>query len=145
MIRYKKVLQEVAVSGECDRCSRKMPKDSPEFHERFSISYWAGYDSVFGDGNHVECDLCQHCVKELLGPWLKVSATNQSRREVIQNGKIVSPIDVDILLPEESAAISALASVLKQSAEKAKRAVDDALALVEASEKRLLKKKTGKR
>lgn len=43
------------------------------------------------------------------------------------------------------AALSALASALKQSAKRAKRKVGDALAFVEASEKRLLKKKTGKR
>jgi hypothetical protein len=28
---------------------------------------------VFGDENHIEGVLCQHCVRAVLGPWLMVS------------------------------------------------------------------------
>ena len=59
----------------CDRCHREMaPNDQDcEHQERVAIRFRAGYSSVFGDGNLVEADLCQHCVKEVLGPWLRVT------------------------------------------------------------------------
>ncbi len=57
----------------CDRCHYHTEKDNPEFHEFLSIDRLAGFDSVFGDGNRLKLDLCQHCVKELLNPWLFVS------------------------------------------------------------------------
>lgn len=60
---------------QCDRCGRTGERDGLdcEFHEFTSISYRAGYGSIFGDGNTVETDLCQHCVKEVLGPWLRIT------------------------------------------------------------------------
>lgn len=60
---------------QCDRCGRTGERDGLdcEFHEFTSISYRAGYGSIFGDGNTVEADLCQHCVKGVLGPWLRIS------------------------------------------------------------------------
>jgi hypothetical protein len=59
----------------CDRCAREADIDDVdcEFHEFTSIEYKAGYGSVFGDGNKVEVDLCQHCLKELLGAWIRVT------------------------------------------------------------------------
>lgn len=59
----------------CDRCGRVMEQgDSDcEWQERFIISFKAGYGSIFGDGNFVEGDFCQMCVKEVLGEWLRVT------------------------------------------------------------------------
>lgn len=59
----------------CDRCGRAMRANAPnlEHQERLTISFRAGSDSVFGDGSLVESDLCQHCVQEVLGPWLRVT------------------------------------------------------------------------
>ncbi|EPL4467567.1 hypothetical protein MC862_003771 [Proteus mirabilis] len=57
----------------CDRCHFHTEKDEPEFHEFLSIDRQAGFGSIFGDGNHLTLDLCQHCVKALLNPWLSVS------------------------------------------------------------------------
>lgn len=37
-----------------------------------SISFDAGYDSIFGDGNRVEADLCELCLRDTLGAWLRV-------------------------------------------------------------------------
>ncbi|MEK8164829.1 hypothetical protein [Morganella morganii] len=50
-----------------------LKKDDPEFHEFLSIDRQVGFGSVFGDGNHLKLDLCQHCVKTLLNSWLSVS------------------------------------------------------------------------
>lgn len=60
---------------QCDRCGRTGERDGLdcEFHEFTSISYRAGYGSIFGDGNTVETDLCQHCIKEVLGRWLHIT------------------------------------------------------------------------
>lgn len=57
----------------CDRCGRVMgPNDIDENQERLTIDFRAGYGSVFGDGNQVQLDLCQHCVKKVLGRWLRI-------------------------------------------------------------------------
>ena len=61
----------------CDRCDRLAEIDDTdcEFHEFASIDYKAGYGSIFGDGNQVQIDLCQHCLKETLGAWLRIKDT----------------------------------------------------------------------
>lgn len=58
----------------CDRCNRLLQKNEcdGEWDEHLAIAFHGGYFSVFGDGSLVECCLCQHCVKELLGPFLRV-------------------------------------------------------------------------
>jgi hypothetical protein len=43
-----------------------------EFGEMVCIESKAGYGSIFGDGKDVLVDLCQHCFKLVLGPWLRV-------------------------------------------------------------------------
>lgn len=59
----------------CDRCSRRAERDDVdcELHEFTSIHYRAGYGSIFGDGSDIELDLCQHCVKDTLGAWIRVT------------------------------------------------------------------------
>ena len=59
----------------CDRCGRDLILNAPdlEHQERLAIRFRAGSDSVFGDGSLVESDLCQHCVRDVLGPWLRVT------------------------------------------------------------------------
>lgn len=59
----------------CDRCHREMNNEAQdgEWEERIAISYRGGYHSIFGDGNLVECDLCQHCIKEILGKYLVIT------------------------------------------------------------------------
>lgn len=59
----------------CHRCARTMSAESDfiEMQEALIISYRAGYGSEFGDGNLVESVLCQSCVKEVLGAWLRVT------------------------------------------------------------------------
>lgn len=58
----------------CDRCNRLLEKDQcdGEWDEHLAIAFHGGYFSVFGDGSLVECCLCQHCVKDLLAPFLRV-------------------------------------------------------------------------
>ena len=68
----------------CDVCSKEFDCDidwqeAQEFH---SIQFEAGYGSIFGDQNHVECDICQHCLKQLLGKYLRI---NDVREGVVES------------------------------------------------------------
>jgi hypothetical protein len=58
----------------CDRCGKEARRGEPGFAEMTSIGFDAGYDSIFGDGNRVEIDLCEHCLREALGTWLRVNS-----------------------------------------------------------------------
>ncbi len=40
--------------------------------EALRLRFAGGYGSVFGDGARVEADLCQYCIKELIGPFCRV-------------------------------------------------------------------------
>jgi hypothetical protein len=55
-----------------------MTPDDPDsqWHERLSIAYRGGFHSIFGDGPEIRIDLCQHCLRDTLGPWLKVETGN---------------------------------------------------------------------
>ena len=58
----------------CDRCGKQMSDDDPYngYNNRTQIRFRAGYASLFGDGNKVEGDLCDRCLYELLGPYLRI-------------------------------------------------------------------------
>lgn len=62
----------------CDRCDRLAEVGDAElgFQEFVSIDLKAGYASIFGDGNHVQVDLCQQCLKDVLGRWLRIDDPN---------------------------------------------------------------------
>lgn len=70
----------------CDRCGVGAEMDD-EYHEFTSIEYRAGYGSIFGDGNEVEVDLCQHCIKETLGAWIRVTDPLAGFREEQHGGE----------------------------------------------------------
>jgi len=62
----------------CDKCGRKAESnDIIEYQEFKTIFIDGGYGSVFGDGAEIECDLCQHCLKELLGKYMHEKFTNK--------------------------------------------------------------------
>ena len=75
MLEYQdKVVQEVAACT-CDRCQKRMTRDDYDsgWHERVSLWFRGGFGSIFGDGNEVSVDLCQQCVQDTLGAWLRVT------------------------------------------------------------------------
>ena len=62
-----------SLSGKtCDRCDRSAELDDAEFQEFLSINRVVGFGSVFGDGELIQLDLCQHCVKDVLFQWVKL-------------------------------------------------------------------------
>ena len=70
MIIYKTEMAEHQVFDKfiCDRCKQEV-KGEMELQETHSIKFISGYLSVFGDGNDVNCDLCQRCLKDLIGDF----------------------------------------------------------------------------
>lgn len=58
----------------CDRCGTRLSDDEPYagYSNRTQIRFRAGYASLFGDGNKVEGDLCDRCLYELLGRYLRI-------------------------------------------------------------------------
>lgn len=77
MREYKRrTVQEVAACTS-DRCKRRLTPDKlGEWQERLSFDQSCGFDSVFGDGSTISLDLCQHCVLQVLGEWLRISPTS---------------------------------------------------------------------
>jgi DNA-binding phage protein len=57
----------------CDRCSKEVQGDEFEASDFLCIDQVAGYASPLGDGSRVELDLCPSCLKEVLGPWLRIT------------------------------------------------------------------------
>lgn len=73
MIEYQAVEVQKPSAITCDKCGLSDDPKGMEGQEFLSHRDRAGYGSVFGDGRLVAIDLCQRCVKEVLGPWLKVT------------------------------------------------------------------------
>lgn len=63
----------VLASLTCDRCGKTVEVDDPQVVEFLQLDEVGGYESPFGDGSRVETDLCPSCVKEVLGPWLRIT------------------------------------------------------------------------
>lgn len=65
----------------CDRCEKVISVyDADDNHwsdiigvqEYHSIDYVAGYGSVFGDGSRVRADICQECLEEIIGDFVRL-------------------------------------------------------------------------
>lgn len=69
-----KIIPET-VAIKCDACGKEY-SDVLEMQEFLDISSIGSYGSIFGDGHSVEVDICQHCLKNLLGKYLRVSSTS---------------------------------------------------------------------
>lgn len=73
MKHYKTEIRHVdtVVAVACDVCHQKY-EDVYELEEFHHIDFVAGYGSVFGDGTHVTCDICQYCLNRLLKGYAKL-------------------------------------------------------------------------
>ena len=75
--------ERVITAITCDKCGKRTeynPDQSSvfasvfEFQEYKNIYVIGGYGSIFGDGTMWEADFCQHCLKELIGQYMKKTA-----------------------------------------------------------------------
>ncbi|MGF6963941.1 hypothetical protein OKW43_000946 [Paraburkholderia sp. WC7.3g] len=101
-----RTVQEVAACT-CDRCGRRMTPvdDQWEWYEKMSLDWRGGFGSIFGDGAHVSLDLCQQCVRDTLGRWLRVDPPSapdgsmQALKGVVPRPN--APVSVDRMNPWE--------------------------------------------
>lgn len=63
---------QVVTAVVCDRCGTTV-REPLELQECVRVSLRPGYGSIWGDGNHVEADLCQACGHELFASFARVS------------------------------------------------------------------------
>lgn len=66
----------------CHRCDRLAEVGEAEFQEFISIDLKAGYASIFGDRCDLKLDLCPHCLKASLGPWLRIGDADDRQRQL---------------------------------------------------------------
>jgi antitoxin CcdA len=60
------------VSVTCDVCKKVYSSDDIFETQEFTyIRNDCGYGSVFGDGDTISLDICQHCLKEILGKYIR--------------------------------------------------------------------------
>jgi hypothetical protein len=83
MKRFEEKPAESLVSLKCDCCGRESRiGDDYEASEFVSLDFVGGYKSIFGDGTQVSIDICQYCLKDKLGTWLK---TSNNEGEIIRS------------------------------------------------------------
>ena len=64
----------------CDRCGAEARYNVGDgFNNFLQLGFDASWGSAFGDGNRVDVDICHGCLKETLGPWLRVSSSVWAR------------------------------------------------------------------
>lgn len=58
----------------CDRCGLRAYRtaEGSDFKRMTSIGFRAEEGSIFGQGQRVEIDLCERCLRSALGAWLRV-------------------------------------------------------------------------
>ena len=74
MIKTLKTFEEVEriAAIVCNKCGKRIVhEDHIEWQESFIYCFTGGYGSVFGDGADLSVELCQGCMKELLGPYIR--------------------------------------------------------------------------
>lgn len=57
----------------CDRCKAQIFAGTPDFDAVTAIKHHSGYSSVWEDGTLIEADICEPCLKELIGSFCVIS------------------------------------------------------------------------
>jgi hypothetical protein len=74
------VTKKVEVAIICDVCKKEfknIPENIPETQEFHQIRFTGGFASVFGDMSTFELDICQHCLKNKLGEYIREAESNE--------------------------------------------------------------------
>lgn len=59
------------ISITCDICAKEYTCEL-EMQEFLCYSSRGGYGSIFGDGDDIEIDICQYCLRDVLGKFLRI-------------------------------------------------------------------------
>lgn len=71
-VEVRRVKTAVVTALTCDKCNTQYDiTETIEVQEFLRVRFTGGYAAVLGDGSSYELDLCQYCVKDLLGPYLR--------------------------------------------------------------------------
>lgn len=65
-------IQEVVSEIVCDRCQKSVEASAPDFDSYTTIRHTCGYGSVWKDGQTIELDLCEECLKVLVGDVCRI-------------------------------------------------------------------------
>lgn len=88
IVKYESVHRRRLVGIRCDRCGAKARLDDGmvgvcAMQEYLGIDFTAGYGAqAFDDGTRYSCELCEYCVKQLLGDILRSEDLWSPVREV---------------------------------------------------------------
>lgn len=127
MKTFKLIPTETVSEITCDCCTARFTANDAGWFEIQSIEFVAGYSSIFGDGNAISIDLCQDCLKQNLGQWLRVE---KEQPRVI----------------DDEALLKSLIKALHQSVGRAHASIDDTARFVEESNHRIeAMEKSGRR
>ena len=81
IFKKKEVTRKVITAIVCDRCGKSYKAEEEEYNEDIleiqeflHIDFVGGYNSVFGDMNHVKADICQHCLKPLIESFARINS-----------------------------------------------------------------------
>lgn len=74
MRKYEMVMVESRelVGWKCDVCGMDLLNDDMEAQEALSYTNIGGYSSIFGDGSEIQLDICQYCLQDKLGQYLRI-------------------------------------------------------------------------
>jgi len=72
-IQKEEVIKKYIETVSCDVCGKKYENDSDdiELQEFHHIRRTGGYGSVFGDSVTIKCDICQHCLYNIIGNYIR--------------------------------------------------------------------------
>ena len=79
IIEQNEIVQTV-LAYVCDSCQTEF-EDAIDIQEFLHYRNHAGYGSVFGDGAIMSLDLCQNCVKKLLGDFIQFHGEESERHD----------------------------------------------------------------
>ena len=65
------------LSCTCDICKKEYIDDTFEFQEMLHIHNTGGYGSIFGDGDDIDLDICQHCLNNIITKFGIVNYINR--------------------------------------------------------------------
>jgi len=58
---------------ECDVCGELYPADSVEGKQFVNYRATGTSESVFGEGNNIECDICETCMYSTFANYMRIT------------------------------------------------------------------------